>query len=82
MEIKKAGAQPSGRGPTEYFTGAVRIDPLFAPTDPGRAGGASVTFEPGARTAWQTHPLARASNGWNTSVTSTIAHESMRRRRQ
>ena len=59
MEIKQSGSQPSGKGPEEYFTGTVRIDPLFQPPDPARAVGASVTFEPGARTAWHTHPLGQ-----------------------
>jgi quercetin dioxygenase-like cupin family protein len=57
LDIKRSGSQPSGKGPTEYFTGTVRIDPLFEAADPGRVVGASVTFEPGARTAWHTHPL-------------------------
>jgi quercetin dioxygenase-like cupin family protein len=59
MEIKRNGSQPSGRGPAEYFTGSVRVDPLFQAPDPARASGASVTFEPGARTAWHTHPLGQ-----------------------
>jgi quercetin dioxygenase-like cupin family protein len=59
MEIKRAGSQASARGPAEWFTGTVRIDPLFAANDPARAAGASVTFEPGARTAWHTHPLGQ-----------------------
>ena len=59
MEIKRAGSQPSGKGPDEWFTGSVRIDPLFSVHDPARAAGASVTFEPGARTAWHTHPLGQ-----------------------
>ena len=59
MEIKREGSRPSGKGPTEWFTGTVRIDPLFSPPDPARAVGASVTFEPGARTAWHTHPLGQ-----------------------
>jgi quercetin dioxygenase-like cupin family protein len=59
MEIKRSGSRPSGTGPAEYFTGAVRIDPLFDTPDPGRALGVSVTFEPGARTAWHTHPLGQ-----------------------
>jgi quercetin dioxygenase-like cupin family protein len=59
MDIKRSGSQPSGKGPAEYFTGAVRIDPLFEPHNPARAFGASVTFEPGARTAWHTHPLGQ-----------------------
>ncbi|WP_217592011.1 cupin domain-containing protein [Cohnella sp. GbtcB17] len=56
MEIRRVGSQPSGKGPSDYFTGTVRIDPLFEAADPGRGAGASVTFEPGARTAWHTHP--------------------------
>jgi quercetin dioxygenase-like cupin family protein len=54
---QESGSQPSGKGPDEYFTGTVRIDPLFQAPDPARVVGASVTFEPGARTAWHTHPL-------------------------
>ncbi len=59
MDIKRSGSRPSGKGPTAYFTGAVRIDPLFEAPDPARAVGASVTFEPGARTAWHIHPLGQ-----------------------
>jgi quercetin dioxygenase-like cupin family protein len=59
MEIARSGAQPSGKGPTDWFTGTVRIDPLFSPPDPARVAGALVTFEPGARTAWHTHPLGQ-----------------------
>ena len=59
MDIKRSGSQPSGKGSAEYFTGAVRIDPLFEAPDPARAVGASVTFEPGARTAWHSHPLGQ-----------------------
>src|SRR6202030_918343 len=59
MEIKRSGSQPSGKGPVDYFTGTVRIDPLFEAPDPARVRGASVTFEPGARTAWHTHPLGQ-----------------------
>jgi quercetin dioxygenase-like cupin family protein len=59
MEIKKSGSQPSTKGQAEYFTGSVRIDPLFQANNPARAIGASVTFEPGARTAWHTHPLGQ-----------------------
>ncbi len=59
MEIKRVGAQPSGKGPADWFTGVVRIDPLFQTAPPARAAGASVTFEPGARTAWHTHPLGQ-----------------------
>jgi quercetin dioxygenase-like cupin family protein len=59
MEIKRSGSQPSTKGPAEWFTGTVRIDPLFDAPAPGRAAGASVTFEPGARTAWHTHPLGQ-----------------------
>jgi quercetin dioxygenase-like cupin family protein len=59
MDIKRIGSQPSTKGSTEYFTGIVRIDPLFQANDPARAVGASVTFEPGSRTAWHTHPLGQ-----------------------
>ena len=59
MDIKRSGSQPSGKGPAEWFTGAVRIDPLLSPPDPARVAGALVTFEPGARTAWHTHPLGQ-----------------------
>src|SRR6266576_366667 len=59
MDIKRGGSQPSGIGPAEWFTGTVRIDPLFEAPDPARVIGASVTFEPGARTAWHTHPLGQ-----------------------
>ena len=59
MEIKRSGSQPSAKGPTDYFTGTVRIDAPFAGVDPARVGGATVTFEPGARTAWHTHPLGQ-----------------------
>ncbi|GJE04318.1 (R)-mandelonitrile lyase [Methylobacterium isbiliense] len=69
MEITRSGAQPSTRGSAEYFTGSVRIDPLFSHADPARVAGALVTFEPGARTAWHTHPLGQtlvvtAGLGW------------------
>ncbi len=69
MEIRRIGTQPSGKGPAEYFTGTVRIDPLFAPPEPARVAMALVTFEPGARTAWHTHPLGQtlivtAGCGW------------------
>jgi quercetin dioxygenase-like cupin family protein len=59
MNIIRVGSQPSGKGPAEWFTGNVRIDPLFSPKEPARATGTSVTFEPGARTAWHTHPLGQ-----------------------
>src|ERR1044071_8963541 len=59
MEIKRNGLQPSSKGPAEYFTGTVRIDSLFEAPDPARARGAIVTFEPGARSAWHTHPLGQ-----------------------
>ena len=59
MDIKRNGTQPSGKGPAEWFTGTVRIDPLFKAPDPARVSGSSVTFEPGARTAWHTHPLGQ-----------------------
>lgn len=59
MEIKRSGSQPSNKGSAEWFTGTVRIDPLFSAPAPARVAGASVTFEPGARTAWHTHPLGQ-----------------------
>ena len=59
MQIKRNGSQPSAKGPADWFTGTVRIDPLFAVTAPARAAGNAVTFEPGARTAWHTHPLGQ-----------------------
>jgi len=59
MDIKRSGSQPSGPGQAEYFTGTVRIDPLFQASEPARILCASVTFEPGARTAWHTHPLGQ-----------------------
>lgn len=69
MEIKRVGSRPSAKGSSDWFTGTVRIDPLFQAPDPARAQGASVTFEPGARTAWHTHPLGQtlivtAGCGW------------------
>lgn len=69
MEIKRAGSEPSITGPSDWFTGTVRIDPLFQSPDPARAQGASVTFEPGARTHWHTHPFGQtliviAGCGW------------------
>ena len=69
MEIKRVGSQPSNKGPSEWFTGTVRIDPLFQAPEPAFVQGASVTFEPGARTAWHTHPLGQtlivtAGCGW------------------
>ena len=59
ITITRSGSQPSAKGPAEYFTGSVRRDPLFKVNDPSRASGALVTFEPGARTAWHTHPLGQ-----------------------
>jgi len=59
MEIKRVGMQSSAKGPADWFTGTVRIDPLFEAPEPARVRGASVTFEPGARTAWHTHPLGQ-----------------------
>ena len=59
MEIKRAGSQPSGKGPAEWFTGVVRVDPLFQASAPARVAGTAVTFEPGARTAWHIHPLGQ-----------------------
>ena len=69
MEIKRNGSQPSNPGPGEWFTGRVRVDPLFQAPDPALVSGASVTFEPGARTVWHTHPLGQtlvvlAGSGW------------------
>ena len=77
MDIKRNGSQPSGKGQAEYFTGTVRIDPLFQSPDPARGSGASVTFEPGARTAWHSHPLGQTlivtagcglAQGWGGSI--------------
>lgn len=59
MDIKRVGSQASGKGPAEWFTGTVRIDPLFTAPEPASVAGAQVTFEPGARTAWHTHPLGQ-----------------------
>ena len=59
MDIMRAGSRPSGKGPSDWFTGTVRIDPLFDAPAPARVAAASVTFEPGARTAWHTHPLGQ-----------------------
>ena len=59
MEIKRSGSQPSSKGPGDYFTGTVRVDPIFQASAPARAHSTSVTFEPGARTAWHTHPLGQ-----------------------
>jgi quercetin dioxygenase-like cupin family protein len=69
MDIKRQGVQPSGIGPASWFTGSVRLDPLVTPPEPSRAISALVTFEPGARTAWHTHPLGQtlfvvAGTGW------------------
>jgi quercetin dioxygenase-like cupin family protein len=69
MEIKRNGSRPSRQGPSDYFTGAVRLDPLCEAPEPARVRAASVTFEPGARTAWHTHPLGQtlivtAGCGW------------------
>lgn len=59
MEIERNGSRPSSKGPEDWFTGTVRIDPLFQAPEPARVAGACVTFEPGARTAWHTHPLGQ-----------------------
>lgn len=69
MDITRIGTQPSNKGPADWFSGSVRIDPLFQPKAPARAAAACVTFEPGARTAWHTHPLGQtliitAGKGW------------------
>ncbi len=72
MEIKRVGSQASAKGPSEWFTGTVRIDPLFQAPDPALVQGASVTFEPGARTAWHLHPL-----GQTLIVTAAVAGRSI-----
>jgi quercetin dioxygenase-like cupin family protein len=59
MELKRVGSQPSAKGPAEFFSGTVRLDPLFQAPAPARVATASVTFEPGARSAWHTHPLGQ-----------------------
>lgn len=69
ITIARSGSQPSSQGQAEYFTGSVRVDPLFAVAEPSRVAGARVTFQPGARTAWHTHPLGQtlivtAGTGW------------------
>ena len=69
MEIKRNGTRASTKGPVDYFTGTVRIDPLFSAHDPARTSGAYVTFEAGARSAWHTHPLGQtlivtSGSGW------------------
>lgn len=69
LDIKRNGSRPSNKGPAETFTGAVRVDPLFAAQDPSRTSGGTVTFEPGARSAWHTHPrgqilIVTAGSGW------------------
>src|SRR4051794_38450316 len=69
MNIKRVGSQPSAKGSADWFSGTVRVDPLFDATAPARVSAASVTFEPGARTAWHTHPLGQtlivtAGCGW------------------
>ena len=69
MDIKRSGSQPSNPGPADWFTGTVQVEPLFNAPEPARAAGARVTFQPGARTAWHTHPLGQtlivtAGAGW------------------
>jgi quercetin dioxygenase-like cupin family protein len=69
MQITRSGSQPSQKGPAEYFTGSVRVDSRFQGSAPARVGGGTVTFEPGARTAWHTHPLGQtlivtSGRGW------------------
>jgi hypothetical protein len=59
MAIRRSGSQPSGRGPAQYFTGNVRVDPMFPASPPSRVSGGHVTFEPGARSNWHTHPLGQ-----------------------
>src|SRR5438132_1712216 len=77
MEIKRVGSQPSSKGPADWFTGTVRIDSPFKGSDPARVSGAIVTFEPGARTAWHTHPLGQtlivtSGCGWAQREGSTV----------
>jgi quercetin dioxygenase-like cupin family protein len=70
MQLKRAGSQPSTKGPADFFTGTVRIDPLNVAPEPARVSCASVTFEPGARSAWHTHPLGQTlivTAGWEMS---------------
>jgi quercetin dioxygenase-like cupin family protein len=59
MDIKRSGSEASRKGPADWFTGSVRVDPLFQAPEPARVSGGHVTFEPGARTAWHTHPLGQ-----------------------
>src|SRR4051794_22898815 len=79
MEIKRVGSQPSTKGPRDWFTGTVRIDPLFQAPDPASVQGASVTFEPGARTAWHTHPLGKLSSSWPVAAGSSAGAGPLRR---
>jgi quercetin dioxygenase-like cupin family protein len=77
MDIRRVGSQASAKGPSEWFTGTVRIDPLFQANAPARTSGAFVTFEPGSRTAWHTHPLGQtliitAGCGWVQRLNSPI----------
>ena len=86
MEIKRVGTQASTKGPGDWFTGTVRIDPLFQANAPARTAGASVTFEPGARTAWHTHPLGQtlivtSGAGWGAARARTRRGDSAGRRR-
>jgi quercetin dioxygenase-like cupin family protein len=80
MSIQRSGSQPSSKGPPEDFTGSVRVDPLFASPDPARATGGMVTFEPGARSAWHTHPLGQtlivvSGLGWHYSLVSRLGNK-------
>ena len=82
MDIKRNGTSPSVKGPTDYFTGAVRIDTPFKAAEPARTGGAIVTFEPGARTAWHTHPLGQllvvtSGLGWSSAAAALPAPSSV-----
>jgi len=72
MDIKQVGTHSSTKGSEEYFTGNVRIDPLFQSHDPARAAGASVTFEPGARSAWHTHPLGQTHHNFSLRFSSAM----------
>jgi 4-carboxymuconolactone decarboxylase len=76
ITIARSGSQPSRQGPSQHFTGSVRVDPLFPARDPSRVSGAYVTFEPGAHTAWHIHPLGQtlvvtAGTGWIQQLCST-----------
>ncbi len=78
MDIKRVGTQASTKGPSDWFTGTVRVDPLFQAPDPALVSCAGVTFEPGARTVWHTHPLGQtliviSGSGWDSESSTTSA---------